>query len=420
MMIATSPATSFPAPSYRNARLLLVLAILAALLNSTAPSPIYQTYIAHLQLPQIAGAAIFAFYAVGTLCALLAAGRFGDRVRDRRKIIIPGLVIVALGAGVFALADSLGMLLLGRFLAGLGTGAIAGTATAAIYDLERPERRQHAAVIATVGFTLGATLGPVLTSIALYFDVWPLVTPFATIAVTAVACAIGLVRAAWPPVSSVAVAVVDPELAVPPCEAEAVTRRLASPFLLAASALSISWVVGSLLMALGPAIAVDVFHLPSVALAGLMPAAFQLSAGIGQYLFGKLTALRAIRIGLIGLAAISVLLLVGAEMASLPILILAMPAYGLAYGAAFVGGAGLVNETAVPKHRARTVSRFYICGYLSNAFPVLALGSLVDALGLHDSLRIYTVFVLACLAAIMLLAWQPSIARAAGRPASAA
>ena len=405
------------APSYRNARLLLVLAILAALLNSTAPSPLYQAYITHLNLPQVAGAAIFAFYAVGTLCALLIAGRIGDKVRDRRQIIIPGLAVVALGAIVFAVADSLWMLLLGRFLAGFGTGAIAGTATAALYDLERPEKRYHAAVIATVGFTLGATLGPVLTSIALFLDAWPLVTPFVTIALVSASCGLGLIGATWPRAGRVPEAALDPEPAALLCESDVRTRRLASPFVLAASTLSIAWVVGSMLMAIGPAVATGIFHMPSVALAGLMPAAFQLSAGIGQYLFGKLAALRAIRLGLFGLVAITLLLLVGAEMASLPILVIAMPAYGLAYGAAFVGAAGLVNETAEPQHRARTVSRFYIAGYLSNALPVLALGSLVDALGLHDSLRVYTVFVLVCLAVLLVLARQQGAARPNGRTA---
>jgi hypothetical protein len=372
---------------YRAARALCALALFAALLGSTAPSPLYPIYVARWGIAQGTAAAIFAAYAVGTLATLVLMNRFGGRVADRRRILVPAALVVAAG--------------------GVGTGAITGAATAAMAELDRPDRRHHAAVAATLAFTGGAATGPILSSAAIALDLAPTRAPLAAIAALALLAAAGLSRAPWPAATRRARDLEDPE-PLPADDPPAAVAPAAPPrgpsFALAQLAIAVSWTFGSALMAMGASLATDLFGLRSAAVAGLVPAAFQAFGGLAQFAFGRTTPLRAILFGAVAAALAQTVLVVGAELAIRPVLFLVMPVCGLAYGAAFVGGAALVNRIATPASRTADVSRFYIVGYLCNAGPTLALGALVDALGLRVSFAAFSAVVVALAALTATLA----------------
>src|SRR5690606_17955706 len=100
----------------------------------------------------------------GTLLALfLSAGLGASRIKPLH-LLVPGLVITASGAFLFTASDSLSLLLSGRFLNGLGTGLIVGTATTALYQLAPAGRKARSAVLATLSLTGGAAMGPLMTS----------------------------------------------------------------------------------------------------------------------------------------------------------------------------------------------------------------------------------------------------------------
>ncbi|HEV7283877.1 MAG TPA: hypothetical protein VGN75_03395, partial [Kaistia sp.] len=75
-------------PANRQARFFVALAIMVALLNSTAASPLYTSYRVMWSLDAFTVAFIFAIYAFGTLAALVVLGRLSDRLPDRRLLII--------------------------------------------------------------------------------------------------------------------------------------------------------------------------------------------------------------------------------------------------------------------------------------------------------------------------------------------
>ncbi|MEY4294932.1 MAG: hypothetical protein RLY82_620 [Pseudomonadota bacterium] len=77
-------------------------------------------------------------------------GMASDRL-GRKRVILFGLVIFALGSFVAAAADSLGMLMLGRAIQ--GAGAISAAVTALLADLTRDEVRTKA--MALVGMSIG-------------------------------------------------------------------------------------------------------------------------------------------------------------------------------------------------------------------------------------------------------------------------
>lgn len=90
-------------------------------------------------------------------------GALSDRV-GRKPIIIIGLLIFMLGSLVAAYADTMGWMILGRALQGVG--AIGGTILATMADLTREVQRTKAMMVAgmTIGFSfsLAMFLGPVL------------------------------------------------------------------------------------------------------------------------------------------------------------------------------------------------------------------------------------------------------------------
>ncbi|OIQ92282.1 inner membrane transport protein YajR [mine drainage metagenome] len=76
----------------------------------------------------------------------MASDRWG-----RKRVMIIGLVLFALGSGVAALAGNIWMVIVGRFVQ--GTGAISAAATALAADLTREQHRTK--VMAMIGSTVG-------------------------------------------------------------------------------------------------------------------------------------------------------------------------------------------------------------------------------------------------------------------------
>ncbi|MEI4486182.1 MFS transporter [Frigidibacter sp. MR17.14] len=377
-------------PAHGLARASCVLAIFSALLGSTAPSPLYPIYLERLHAGHGTGTVIYAMYTLGTLAALLLSARLGGRIGDLRRVILPGLVITALGALIFARADTLAMLLVGRGLNGVGTGLIAGLATSALYDLAPAGRRAQAAMIATVAFTAGAAGGPLLSSAALAADAAPTVTPFVVIALSASLAFAGLMRADWPQPAENRAGTVTEDTAP-----ELPGRTDVAPYVLGCLAITAAWMLGSQLMAMGSMLAQEVYGVRSAGLAGLIPAIFQISAGAGQALFGRFAPRRPVGLGLAAMAAAQLGLVLAVPGAHGTAMFVLIAGCGLAYGAVFVGGLGLVNAAAAPARRAALVSRFYIVGYLANAVPAMLVGVLSDRLGLAEAFVLFSAALMA-------------------------
>jgi MFS family permease len=128
--------------------------------------PVLSLYAADMTAatPALIGLAIGSY---GLTQALLQIpfGVLSDRY-GRKKLIIIGLLLFALGSVVAGLADNVYTLIAGRFLQ--GSGAIASVLMALLADVTRPEQRSKAmaSVGASIGmaFALALVFGPMLSS----------------------------------------------------------------------------------------------------------------------------------------------------------------------------------------------------------------------------------------------------------------
>lgn len=370
-------------PSYRLGRAVTALAIATTLLGSTAPSPLYPIYTERLGLAHAQATLIFAIYAIGTLVSLLLSAWLSRRIYDLRAILVAGLVVTALGALMFGLAENLTMLLIGRFLNGLGTGAITGMGSAALISLSAPHRKHIGATIATVAFTGGAAGGPLLSALALWLDLAPTLSPFLVIAGLSVGGLLGFKLAAWPDARGKEHPAREPEKG----------KTHIGLYLLACLGIVAAWSIASAFMAVGSDLAIEVYGFTSMSTAGLLIALFQLFAGLGQASFGRRRSFTPMLYGFSGIALVLIFLVIMAGQGHPVALAFAMPVFGLSYGAVFVQALALVGASAAPQRSAALIAGFYFSGYLANALPTITLGALTDQMGLTSAFKAFSLVV---------------------------
>jgi len=374
-----------PTPSsYTGGKVVTALAIATTLLGSTAPSPLYRIYTEELGLAHAQTTMIFAIYAMGTLFSLLLSAWLSRYVSDLRRLLVPGLAITALGALIFGLADSLGMLLFGRFLNGFGTGAITGMGSAALIALSPPDRKHVGATIATVAFTGGAASGPLISSAALTLDLAPTLLPFLVIVALSVISILGFRIARWP----------ADEKGGKSGGTAADRKTDLGLYILACLGIMTAWSISSAFMALGTDLAMGLYGFTSISKAGLLMAVFQLFGGLGQGYFGRRQSFSPMLGGFAGIAMVLAFLIALAGGEHPFVLVLAMPVFGLSYGAVFVQSLALAGAAAAPQSRPTLIAAFYVAGYFANALPTIILGIITDQMGLTGAFRWFSAVVI--------------------------
>src|SRR6266487_426257 len=106
---------------------------------------------------------VFSAFMLGNIVGIVAAGREADR-RGPAIPFVAGLVLFAAGLIVAGLAPSMGVLVAGRALQGLGAGAVPAVAYVSIgRSLAGPQRARMMAVLSTAWVAPGVA-GPALRS----------------------------------------------------------------------------------------------------------------------------------------------------------------------------------------------------------------------------------------------------------------
>ena len=113
--------------------------------------PLFSLHASHLSgaTPFLIGVAM-GIYGLTQACFQIPLGALSDHI-GRKKVIAGGLFIFAIGSGIAAISQSIGVMIIGRALQGVG--AVGSTIMAMIADLTHPSQRTKAMAISGMTIT---------------------------------------------------------------------------------------------------------------------------------------------------------------------------------------------------------------------------------------------------------------------------
>lgn len=335
-------------------------------------SSLLLAYRLHRGVTESTADALFGIYALGLIPALLVIGPASDQ-RGRRAIVRgAGALSILASLALIVGEGSLAMLYLGRFLAGVCSGATFAAGTAWIKELsvaphDPPAGEQAGARRAAIALSAGFGLGPLVAGLLAQWAPHPLLTAYLPhLAVMLIALA--LVGAA-------------PETIVPGGHHRALSGLLRVP---AAAHVRFGRIVA-------PS-APWVFAAPSIAFA-VLPGLVARSTGSFQVGFAAIIAGLTLALGVFiqplarrldrtddvrgtatGLGAICGGVLLGALAAhehSWPLVIPAAMLLGVGYGLTLVSGLLEIQRLAAPRDLASMTAIYYALTYVGFAAPIV-------------------------------------------------
>jgi MFS family permease len=367
----------------------IAFALLAILAYSAVPTPLYPLYQARDGFSSLVVTMVFAVYAVGVVISLFTIGHLSDW-HGRRRLVVPALGLALLSALVFLLWPDLPGLLLGRFISGLGVGAVTATATAWIAELHAVSRPgdppRRAEVVATAANLGGIGVGPLVAGALVQWVADPLAVPFLVfIAVLLVA----LAGALWSPETR------RPAEPRPPYRPQriSVPPDARGAYFAAAVTAAISFASFGLFTSLAPSFLAGTLHHASPLLAGATAFTVFAAGAAGQMFVAARRISVAVISGVVlmlgGLAL--VVLAVWLPSPSLGLFLLGGGIAGAGSGCLFKGVVTQASRLATPGHRAETLAGMFLAGYIGLALPVVGLGILTEDVSARIGLLVFAV-----------------------------
>src|SRR5246127_5128944 len=156
--------TNKSSPSALNRGLITISVMLASFLQA-----LDQT-IANVALPRMGGELsatqeqiswVLTSYIVAAAIMIPLSGWMADRY-GRKKVLVLSVVVFTASSALCGVAQSLGQIVLFRFLQGLAGAALVPQSQAVLLDINPPERQGRAMAIWVLAVTVGPAVGPVL------------------------------------------------------------------------------------------------------------------------------------------------------------------------------------------------------------------------------------------------------------------
>jgi len=160
------------------ARVIIVLTTISA-----AIMELIDVSIVNVALAQISGnlgatiedtSWVITAYAIANVIIIPLTGFFA-RLFGRKNYYIASIILFTIASYMCGNADSLVVLIIWRFIQGIGGGALLSTSQGILFDAFEPEKRPMAAGMFGMGIVLGPTIGPTLGGIIVDNYAWPLI-----------------------------------------------------------------------------------------------------------------------------------------------------------------------------------------------------------------------------------------------------
>ena len=367
-------------------------------LAAGAPTPLLLALQERWGFPSWALTLAFGAYSLGLIAALLVFGRLSDFV-GRRPVIVAALALELVAMIAFVFAPNIGWVVAARTVQGVATGAATSAFTAYTVELAPAHLKRLGAIVAGTAALGGLGLGSLLAGFAVQL------TPVANtvvFTVLAVIMAGGLVVTFLAPETSTRRAGANRSL-VPSLEVPQHARR---EFVSIIPAIIGSWMLGALVLGLGPTLVLDVFHIDSGAIDGLVTFAEPAAAAIMGLVLGAIAARRVVLLGTFGVIVGTLLVAAAVLTGWLPLFLVGGVIGGAGFGASFSGSLRTLTAAALPHERAGLFASLYVTAYLSFGVPVIVGGLLIAPLGLNATVIGYAAVIVAAgvVAASLLLA----------------
>ena len=362
----TAPQAAARTLSPRASFLLLASITVSFLAGSLAPTPLYPVYQAEWGFSALTTTEIFGIYALALLGSLLIAGRLSDHV-GRRPVLIVATLVQAVVMLIFATANGVAALMLGRVVQGIASGAALGAVGAGMLDLDKVRGPVANAVTPPLGTGAGGLLAGLLVhylpapTLLIYFV---LATVFVLQAVGVIFMAETVTRRAG------AVASLRPQFGLP--------TAARAPMLIASPVLVAAWSLAGFYASLIPALTRSVFGFDPSLASGIAAFAFAGSAAATVLALSSSTPRTVMAYGAFALIAGTAAAMGALGVQSATGFFVATALAGSGFGASFQGAVRTVLPIAKAHERAGVLSVLFVVSYLAMGVPAIIAGFFVS------------------------------------------
>jgi MFS family permease len=371
-------------------------AVFALLLGSNLPNSLFPLYVKVYRLSPVGVTLLFATYTLLVIPAVLAFGPLSD-VKGRRELLIGAIVVAAVAAVLFAVANAILVLFIAQAVQAMGLGAQQGTAAPALVEHDPTEQPRRASAVASSATIAGAAVGPVLAGLLAQYAALPLrlcfLVEIAVLAAALVAVVLTIParpeRQPWRP------------------RRPTVPAAIRRSFTIAAISTFVAWAVTGLFLSLVPSFVITVLKDDNLAVAGGVMALMLGSSAVAQLAAQRLESLRTQAAGLVVMIAGVAALIFAVLDKSLPVLLAASVLAGIGQGLAFMGSLADVSEIAPADRKGDIVASYYVVIYLATALPAVGVGVLAQLASLSTAFLVFAYVVIAiCLAGLAGLSYE--------------
>lgn len=390
---------------------MIALAFLVSMAFSTVPAPLYPLYQARSGFSTFMITVVFAAYAVGVVASLLLAGHLSDWT-GRKKILVQALALELVAAAIFLTTPSLGLLIVARFVGGLGVGMLTATATAHLQELDARHRpgssTQRFEAVSTAVNIGGIGTGALVAGVLAQYVAGPLQTPYLVFAALLL---LGLIGVMLSPET------VEEHLVRPRYRPQRISTDHGdrAGYLAAAAAGFASFAVFGLFTSVAPGFVRGTLHQSSPALAGLVVFAVFGPAALAQTLTSRMRPGVKLAAGLAGQAVGLVVLVAGMRAADLTTFLVGGVLIGVGAGLLFKAAVGTVAAMAAPVKRGEALAGLFLISYLGLSLPALTIGVMTRNIAPATAMTWLAAVLLAILGAVAGLSRRSAVGRPPGR-----
>lgn len=408
----TSAALAQPKPRQM---ILVAFLVAAVFVLSNSPTPLYVRWQTQLGFSAGTLTLIFAAYIAGLLLTLLFVGQLADRF-GRKPVLIPGLLLAMVSCFLFAVADSVILLGVARFLAGAAVGVIVSAGMAAVVDLGGATRKKQASLAASVAMVLGSSLGPLLAGIFALVSPEPVV-PLFTTELFILACALAVAGAL--PLKRYHSLAGHEDGTEHTWRLPQVPRQYRKYLLFGIAVFAPGITATSFVLSLGPSLLTELLNVNSSLISGGMACIMFLAAAGVQFGVARLRVRTVFILGSIVTIASMVTLVIAVHASLVGFLVASALLAGAGQGLGQLGGLTLIGTRVPGSYRAKANSLLSIGGYIPAGLIAVCTGRLVDAVGLENGAIVFAVILTVASTAALSFVRRPTSMRWLAPPAVA-